>query len=369
MKRERPVPLAGTPGADYLAGRGVPPELAHKAGVRFAPRWFGRPAVLFPLRNEAGELLAVNGRHTDGQAHTTDTPKTHTLGPSGQAVFAWPGALDANPAVLVEGPMCVLSLALVGVPAVAPVGTTAPRWLLRRWAFRRVFVAFDSDPETHTGDTAAAKLLAELAEFGAQGERLRPVGAKDWNDILQAGGVEALRAALAPVLAAVPAGEPLDRCPCGAEVFAFTLEGMPYCEAHAPALFAPNTAAPGTSVRCPACWRILPRGHERCPGACELREVTSCAGLPAAGPAAPFDAPAGADYEPGQDWPAEEDAPARVPGLVYLPGEEPAWCARCAVELVNLRAPDGLCGPCRWQGTKRHRVATLPPTRNPHGIQ
>jgi hypothetical protein len=43
------VDLAGTRGAAYLAGRGLPPEIAAGCGVRFAPAWMGRPAVVFPL--------------------------------------------------------------------------------------------------------------------------------------------------------------------------------------------------------------------------------------------------------------------------------------------------------------------------------
>ncbi len=78
---------------------------------------------------------------------------------------------------------------------------------------------------------------------------------------------------------------------------------------------------------------------------------------PADGAAAPSCAPAGIEYEPGQDWDiGSEAAPVLAfeerSLLVYLPGEQPAWCVACGVELVNPKASDGRCGPCRWQAQR-----------------
>jgi len=195
-------PLAGTPGAGYLAGRGLDVDQAHHAGVRYAAHWGGRPAVLFPLRGEGGELLAVNGRHLDN-----GKPKTHTYGPRKQGVFAWPGAFAADPLVIVEGPMCVLTLALVGVPAVTTTATDFPAWLVRRGAFKRVLVAFDADA---AGDRGADQLMAALRSLGAQPERFRPGPEKDFNDVLQQHGLDALRSLVAPALGGL---EPGGLCP------------------------------------------------------------------------------------------------------------------------------------------------------------
>ncbi len=201
LDQARPVPLHGTPGETYLVGRGIPVEVAYTAGVRFSANWAGRPAVLFPMREERGKLRAVNGRYCDGKAHTPQTPKTRTYGPRKDAVFAGPGDWEREPVVIVEGPMCVLTLALLDIPAVAPVATDFPDWAVRKCAFKRVFVGFDAD-ENGVGDTKAEKLMVRLQSLGAKPERLRPVGAKDFNDILREQGRDALRAALAPVLEA-----------------------------------------------------------------------------------------------------------------------------------------------------------------------
>ena len=180
---ERCVPLGGTEGQRYLFGRGIGLGLATRAGVTFCPDVYGRPGVVFPLRDPAGELVAVNARHTDGR---TD-PKTRSVGDRSLGVFATPGALDPRaPLVVVEGPMDALSLATCDVPAVALVCTRAPHWLRRKAAFRRVLVGLDADANGE-GDRASDVLAAELAPFAASVERLRPPGGvKDWNDALLA---------------------------------------------------------------------------------------------------------------------------------------------------------------------------------------
>lgn len=176
----RCVPLGGTPGHPYLVGRGLGLGLAHRAGVTFCPDVYGRPAVVFPMRDRAGAIVAVNARHTDGR---TD-PKTHSVGDRRLGVFATPGALAADrPLVVVEGPMDALSLATCDVPAVALVCTRAPHWLRTAAAFRRVLVALDADAE---GDRASEVLEAELTPFAKSVERLRPPVGKDWNDALGA---------------------------------------------------------------------------------------------------------------------------------------------------------------------------------------
>ena len=171
-------PLGGTEGQRYLFSRGIGLGLALRSGVTFCPAVYGRPGVVFPLRDQAGEIVAVNVRHTDGR---TD-PKTHSVGDRRLGVFSTPGALAPGaPLVVVEGPMDALSLATCDLPAVALVCTRAPRWLKTAAAFRRVLVALDADAE---GDDKAEILAAELAPFARSVERLRPPVGKDWNDCL-----------------------------------------------------------------------------------------------------------------------------------------------------------------------------------------
>ena len=185
LSSQRLTALGGSPGAAYLQQRGITADLAERAGVRWAPTWYGRPAVVFPLRDSAGQLVAMQGRHVDGR---TD-PKAHDLGPKGAGVFATPGAFEASTVIVVEGPICALSLAAAGKSAIALCGTNAPAWLMKRLAFRRVAVAFDADA---AGDAAAPRVIGDLRSFGAQVERWRPTGVKDWNDLLLLHGADVL---------------------------------------------------------------------------------------------------------------------------------------------------------------------------------
>jgi hypothetical protein len=180
------VPVAGTPGEAYLFRRGIGLDRATAAGVLFARDWYGRPAVVFVLRDLAGQEVAASGRYLDHRQ-----PKTRVAGDRRLGVFAPPGpwarpvggAGPSGALVLVEGPCDALSLAECDVPAVALVGTAAPAWLPQAAAFRRVVVALDADA---AGDRAAAGLMDALASFARSVERLRPPAGKDWNDALLA---------------------------------------------------------------------------------------------------------------------------------------------------------------------------------------
>jgi hypothetical protein len=179
------VPVAGTLGEPYLFGRGIGCDTATAAGVLFARNWYGRPAVVLPLCDRAGQVVAASGRYLDQRP-----PKTRAVGDRKLGVFATPGVWDApagptgtGALVVVEGPADALSLAECDVPAVALVGTTAPAWLRPAVAFRRVVVALDAD---EAGDRAAEGLLRELTPFARSVERLRPPAGKDWNDALLA---------------------------------------------------------------------------------------------------------------------------------------------------------------------------------------
>jgi DNA primase len=184
--------LAGTVGEAYLEGRGIPVALANRARVRFAPDWFGRPAVLFPVRDQDGQLVGAQGRYVDGR----NNPKVRSAGLVGQGVFATPGALGGEPLLITEAPLDALTLAAAGFPALALIGTAWPEWLPRHGAFRRVVLATDADA---AGDRAAGRLAAVLLPLGARVARLRPWRGKDWNEI-GAAGLGSLRAVLAAAL-------------------------------------------------------------------------------------------------------------------------------------------------------------------------
>lgn len=179
--------LDGTRAVAYLCGRGLPADVASAAGARFSPNFMGRPAIVFPLRDQAGALRGAHARYVDGR----DRPKARTLGDKRESLFATAGAFSPFlPALIVtEAPLDALSLAHASYPALAVCGTEPPVWFHRLCAFRRVLLAFDADA---AGERAADKLAPMLESFGARCERLAPDddfgGAKDWNEALQTQG-------------------------------------------------------------------------------------------------------------------------------------------------------------------------------------
>jgi DNA primase len=71
-----------------------------------------------------------------------------------------------------------------------------------------VLIASDADP---SGDAAAGEWRRQLGPFATDCERLLPKGAKDWNELLQAIGRDALADLLAgPVMMEVRALQSLE---------------------------------------------------------------------------------------------------------------------------------------------------------------
>ena len=200
-------PLIGSAAAAYLEGRGLPADFCKAAGVRFSHDYFGRPAVVFPLRDASRSVVALHGRYTDGR---TD-PKSRTKGPMVQAAFATPGAWSGDPwggrVVITEAPIDALTLAYCGVPAVALCGTSGGKELLKsRLVLGQAVAAFDNDTDSveNAGMKAGNWLAGLLAPIGCQVFRLVPPdGTKDWNEALLRLGVDALRDYLTAELSAV----------------------------------------------------------------------------------------------------------------------------------------------------------------------
>lgn len=194
-------PLNGTAGAQYLQRRGVVLEAAHVAGARFSANFYGRSAVVFPIRDRSGALVAASGRYIDGR----DNPKTRIAGAKRDGVFLAPVQLpsgrtlqsfdkDAPAIILTEAPIDALSIATAGFPALGLCGTSGAAWLHLACGLKRVLLAFDADD---AGDNAAAALTRELTTYGATCERLRPTNGKDWNESLCTFGAVALTELLA----------------------------------------------------------------------------------------------------------------------------------------------------------------------------
>jgi hypothetical protein len=198
----RAKPLEGTQGAQYLAGRGLNAELAAAAGVKFSPGFAGAPAIVYPLRNPlTGELVGVEGRYIDREHQ----PKTRAFGPKGEGAFIMPGALDGDQLVLVEGLADTLALASAGIRALCTAGARVPDWLPELVQKRAVIAAFDAD---EAGDQQAAAIMQSLAPDIPAARWRPPAGRKDWAELLQLDGAEALGLALVAMLTPAPA---LDR--------------------------------------------------------------------------------------------------------------------------------------------------------------
>jgi len=68
------VPIEDAPAAmDYLIHRCLPSSVVVAAGVRYVQNWYGRPAIVLPMRDEQGAYVAANGRYIDGLANTQGT--------------------------------------------------------------------------------------------------------------------------------------------------------------------------------------------------------------------------------------------------------------------------------------------------------
>lgn len=191
---DRAEPVAGMPGARYLEGRGVPIEIATAAGVRYG-QWWKRGAngperfnaVLFPMFDADGNLVAVIARATVGKIMRTGGDKS--LG-----VFcASPDVLKAERIAICEAPIDALILAAIGLNAIAIGGTSWAEWLPGVLAGKDVALAFDADElDKHgrrAGDDCAAA-LGSLLSGRATVWRLRPQGYKDWSEIAEWDGLD-----------------------------------------------------------------------------------------------------------------------------------------------------------------------------------
>jgi Toprim-like len=174
--------LERSPGALYISSRGILVDLAQESGVRFG-RVNGRPAVIFPVRDQVGLPVAMNARFL---TIARGQPKGASSGLIELGVFATPGALQAPRVAICEAPLDALSLATAGLPAVALVGTTSrPEWLRAALSHAQVAIATDADM---AGDTAAQSVALWLSA-DSKPIRLRPPEAyKDWNAVLQSLG-------------------------------------------------------------------------------------------------------------------------------------------------------------------------------------
>lgn len=172
----RSLPLEGTAGAEYVARRAIPVELASAHGVRFAPDLCGRPAVVAPLRGECGELVALHGRHLHAD-HAQD--KMTTIGAQGGVFEALDGR-RAQPLIVVEGLFDALSLAACGFACLATIGRDVD-WLPDCARERDVWIAFDA---AKAAEREAQRLIRALTASRCM-RVPPPPRCQDWNNALR----------------------------------------------------------------------------------------------------------------------------------------------------------------------------------------
>lgn len=178
-------PILGTPGAAYLASRGVNPSFADACRIRFHPSWLGRgEAVVFPGYDSEGKLVCAQGRF----AGPGSGPKAMSRGKVAIGVFATPGGLakgfygQDTPVAIAEAPIDALALAQNGLPTVALFGAgNRQAWLRCALAWRHVVLAFDSDD---AGEKAAEDFLLWL-NLGTTKIRVRFDPCKDAAEVLE----------------------------------------------------------------------------------------------------------------------------------------------------------------------------------------
>jgi DNA primase len=185
--------FADSPAQKYLQGRGILPKVSLEAGCGYAAAWehwekkgddwnlLGTDArVIFPVYDEDKNLVAIHGRSI-GENHIHSSKITRGNKSRG-VFFSSPDALSSPVVAICEGPVDALALQTCGIPALAMIGTSAPKWLAVKLKDKAVLIATDADK---AGDEAAMKLEAALRTHTRNIFRLRPQRGKDWAEELE----------------------------------------------------------------------------------------------------------------------------------------------------------------------------------------
>jgi DNA primase len=193
---------------DYLAGKGIAPELMMEAGLLIhgeeiaVPYDRFRDRVMFPIADARGRIIAFGGRalQADVPAKYLNSPET-PLFHKGATLYnlhhARKAAHDRGTVIAVEGYIDVIAMSRAGFPnAVAPLGTALTEdqmKLLWRMAPEPVML-FDGD---NAGKRAAYRALDVAMPHIGPGKTLRFAfmsGGKDPDELLRSAGPEAVKA-------------------------------------------------------------------------------------------------------------------------------------------------------------------------------
>lgn len=162
-----------------------------------------RDRLMFPIRNEIGDVIAFSGRQLRADPNSgkyINSPETFIFRKS-KVLFALDRAkkpiLKAKAALVCEGQLDVISCHELGIDhAIAPLGTAFTREharLLRRYT-GHVLICYDADK---AGLAAAERLFRELVPEGLSVRVVCMPAGDDPDTFLKSHGVEAFRQLLA----------------------------------------------------------------------------------------------------------------------------------------------------------------------------
>ncbi|HEY5814269.1 MAG TPA: toprim domain-containing protein, partial [Terrimicrobiaceae bacterium] len=168
-----------------------------RSGQRLYARFRGR--IMFPIRNDYGEVIGFSGRLLDPTAKTAkyvNSPET-LLFTKGRVLYGLDKSkralIEANAALVCEGQLDLISAFEAGVQnVIAPQGTAftlEQARLLRRFV-ETVILCFDSD---RAGQQAIGRSMPALLECGLEVRIASLPEGEDPDSFVRAQGADALR--------------------------------------------------------------------------------------------------------------------------------------------------------------------------------
>jgi len=188
--------------AEEIAQSGLTSSRDEDEGAKARSYSRFRDRVMFPIRNDYGEVVAFSGRVLDPEAKTAkyvNSPET-PLFTKGRVLYGLDKSkralIEANTAVVCEGQLDLISAFESGVQnVIAPQGTAfTPEQarLLRRFV-ETVILCFDSD---RAGQEAVTRSLPSLLDCGVSVRVARLPDGEDPDSLIRKQGAEGFKKAL-----------------------------------------------------------------------------------------------------------------------------------------------------------------------------
>jgi DNA primase len=165
----------------YLEARGISKDLAERFGVGFfTDKGSMSGRIVFPLRNEKGELVGYAGRTIDSSEPKYRLPAGFHKG----LVLYNRHAVKGEAVTIVEGFVACMKVSAAGFPCVALMGATLSEAQEKLLNFKYVTLLLDPDD-------AGSKASAEIAPRLARGHYVRIVSPSKMPDEMTAEEVKA----------------------------------------------------------------------------------------------------------------------------------------------------------------------------------